>query len=125
MPMFPPSIDWNKFDDAKMKGMSDAIRSAMLTGSDFLNTGASYLHPQMVNAMRKYGLDGTNRFGFGSDANRAANKVTNLLKRSAEHMADAASCMGFAYLAFMTDVWVPIQRAKEEMKNGASDTLNV
>jgi hypothetical protein len=123
MPQMPPSVDVR--DDASMKVLADGFRAATIQGADFLATTAAYLHPLMVNTMRKYGLDGTNRFGYGSDANKAANKVTNLLKRSAEHLVDAGNCAGYAYVAFMKEVWEPVQRAKAEQANGAASTLKV
>jgi hypothetical protein len=108
-----------------MKHLADAYRASMNLGSDFLNTTAAYLHPRMINAMKKYGLDGTNRFGFGSDANRAAKKVTNLLKTAADHLIDSGMCVGYAYMAFITDVWQPIQQAKKELQSGRVDSLDV
>jgi hypothetical protein len=121
--MFPPSV--NVKDESSMKALADGYRAATYQGADFLATTAAYLHPLMVNTMRKYGLDGTNRFGFGSDANKAANKVTNLLKQAAGHLVDSGQCVGFAYLSFVTDVWEPIQRAKAEQQSRTSQTLNV
>jgi hypothetical protein len=123
MPVFPPSV--NVKDESSMKALADGFRAATYQGSDFLCTTAAYLHPLMVNTMVKYGLDGTNRFGFGSDANKAANKVTKLLKDAADHLTDAGRCVGYAYLAFVSDVWEPIQRAKQEQENHSTQTLNV
>lgn len=122
MPQMPPNIDVR--DDASMKALADAYRAATIQGADFLATTAAYLHPLIVNTMQKYGLDGTNRLGFGSDAKKSASEVTDLLKRAADHLVDSGACVGFAYLRFMTRVWEPIQRAKAEQKAG-TQTLNV
>jgi hypothetical protein len=123
MPQMPPSIDVT--NDTTMKAFADAYRGAAFQGADFLATTATYLHPRMVNTLRKYGLDGTNRFGYGSDAIKSANKVVNLLKRAAEHLVDSGQCVGYAYQAFMSEVWEPAQRAKAEQKNHAQSTLDV
>ena|SRR5919205_3510992 len=123
MPQMPPSVDVKDADT--MKHLADSFRAATTQGADFLATTAVYLHPMMVNTMRRYGLDGTNRLGFGSDANKAANKVTNLLKKAAEHLTDCGQCVGYAYIAFMAEVWEPVQRAKAEQANHKAQQLNV
>lgn len=123
MPVFPPDVTVE--DDSTMHQLTNAFRSSMHAGSDFLNTVVAALHPLIVATLRRFGLDGTNRFGLGSDARKAANSVCDPLKRAAGHLMDASMLVGFAYLAFIKNVWTPIQMAKREQESGSTRTLKV
>lgn len=123
MPTFPPSVDVR--NDATMQHLANAFRASTNAGSDFLNTTVASLHPLMVVTMKRYGLDASNRFGFGSSAQKAADSVCAPLKRAAEHLVDAGQLVGFAYLAFIKNVWTPIQMAKAAQESGKRQTLDV
>lgn len=111
--------------DEHLRLIADAARGASNTAADALTTLAAYLHPQMVRTMQRYGLDGTNRFGFGSDANKAADKVVHNLKRAAECYTDGGRFVGYAYVSFMREVWEPVKMAKEALKKKNADLLDV
>jgi hypothetical protein len=122
MPTFPPRIDIYTAED--MKQMTDAFRAGLMQGADqSLNTAAA-LHPRIVATLRQWGLDGTNRLGIGSDANKSANRVIRQMQRSAEHMTSAAFYMKAANIDFVRLVVVPVAVARAEREKKGS-TLKV
>jgi hypothetical protein len=123
MPTFPPAVQ--VVNDTTMHALANAIRASMHSGSDFLNTTVAYLHPDIVASLQKYGLDGTNRFGMGSDARKAASSVCDPLKKAADKLMEASKLVGFAYLAFNKNVWVPIEAAKNAQKTGRGAGLHI
>ncbi len=121
MPEFPPSIDVRS--DVAFQAFANAFRLGSSAASDMLNTTAAYLHPMMVDTLKKYGLDGTNRFGFGSSADKAAGSVIAKLRRAAQHYVDGGQLVAAAYIDFVSNVWIPYQMAKKAMENGQSERL--
>ncbi len=118
MPEFPPSIDVRS--DVAFQAFANGFRMGSAAASDMLNTTAAYVHPMIIGTLRKYGLDGTNRFGFGSSAQKAADSVVNKLKRAAGHYVDGGQLVVAAYVDFVTNVWTPFQLAKKAAENGDS-----
>jgi hypothetical protein len=123
MPAFPPGVQ--VVNDTTMHALANAFRASMHAGSDYLNTVVAHLHPDMVASLRKYGLDGTNRFGFGSDAGKAADSVCDPLKKAADKLMEASKLVGFAYLAFNKNVWIPIESAKAAQRTGQGAGLKI
>lgn len=121
MPVFPPDIVVR--NASTFQSLANAFNQACLQAGGFLHQTASYLEPKIVNTMQGYGLDGTNRFGLGSDAKKASKSVTGPLRKAAEHMIDAGKLVGFAYLAYQQNVKGPIDAAKDAMKR-STDTLD-
>lgn len=116
MAIWPPSVDVE--DDTTMKAMADVFRSGTNAGSNFLDFLIRQLKQDIIDSMQDNGLDGANRFGFGSDAKKAADAVCNPLNKAKGHLEDAGKLVGFAYMAFMKDVWNPIQVAKAARNRG-------
>jgi hypothetical protein len=123
VPVFPPAV--HVVNDSTMQALANAFRASMHAGSDFLNTTVSHLHPDMVASLRKYGLDGTNRFGMGSDARKAADSVCDPLRKAADKLMEASKLVGYAYLAFNKNVWVPIESAKAAQRTGQGAGLKI
>ncbi len=121
MPEFPPSIDVRS--DVAFQAFANGFRMGSAAASDMLNTTSAFVHPMIVSTLRKYGLDGTNRFGMGSSAQKAADSVVNKLKRAANHYVDGGQLVVAAYIDFVTNVWTPFQLAKKSMENGDSARL--
>lgn len=121
MPEFPPNVDVR--NDVTFQAFANAFRLGSNAASDMLNTTAAYLHPMIVNTLKQYGLDGTNRFGFGSSAQKAADSVVYKLKLAAEFYVDGGQLVGAAYLDFIQNVWTPYQMAKKAMENGDTSRM--
>jgi hypothetical protein len=123
VPVFPPAVQ--VINDTTMHALANAFRAGMHAGSDYLNTTVAHLHPDIIASLQKYGLDGTNRFGFGSDAQKAANSVCDPLKKAADKLMEASKLVGFAYLAFNKNVWIPLEAAKNAQKTGQGAGLTI
>lgn len=124
MPTFPPAVQ--VVNDTTMHALANAIRASMHAGSDFLNTTVAHLHPDIVTSLRKYHLDGPgNRLGTGSSASKAASSVCDPLKKAADKLMEASKLVGFAYLAFNKNVWVPIEAAKKAQETGQGAGLKI
>jgi hypothetical protein len=115
---FPPDIIVR--NASTMKAVADAVDSSARHGGGFLHQTAAYLEPKIVATLQKYGLDGSNRFGFGSDAKKAASSVTDLLRKAAEKFIDGGKLVGYAYLAYMKNVKGPIDASKNAQKTKSS-----
>jgi hypothetical protein len=118
MPTFPPKID--VYTEADMKQMTEGFRAGLMLGADQAANTAAALHPRIVATLRQWGLDGTNRLGVGSDANKAANRIARQLQRMAEHMTTAAFYGKAANQDFVRLVVVPVAAARAEQKNGSN-----
>lgn len=116
MPEFPPNVDVRS--DVAFQAFANGFRLGSSAASDMLNTTAAYIHPMIVTTLKRYGLDGNNRFGFGSSAEKAASSVVAKLRRAAEHYVDGGQLVAAAYIDFVTNVWTPYQMAKKSMENG-------
>lgn len=120
-----PSINWARFDDVQMKVLADTFKAFGNGAAVFLESAAKYIEPAIENSLKEYGLDGTNRLGFGSDAKKTAKRVTGLWLQAGGHLKDAGGLMGHSYSVFMRDVWNPIAVAKQQQKMPMSSKLNV
>ncbi len=110
-------------DDASFQAMANQIRQDVHQMSDYLNTVVSYTHPMSVNTLKRFGLDGTNRFGFGSSAQKAADAYCDPLKRAAQNFVDGGQLVTQSFMLFVKGVWVPYQMAKKQMESGDGEAL--
>lgn len=121
MATFPPSTVVK--NESTFKAVANGFRLGGDAASDALANLAVWLHPVIVNTLRKHGLDGTNRLGLGSDAKKAADSVVGPLHRAAQNFSAGGALVGFAYLAFVKNVVTPIEIAKRQQEGG--DTLDI
>jgi hypothetical protein len=107
-----------------MNAMVRATSAAIMAGHDFLNNMAARLHQGIVNKLVSEGLDGSGRFGIGSDAKRAADSVAGPLQRAADNLKAAAALINKAGHNFDSNVVQPVTRARYEREHSKSGELD-
>lgn len=118
---FPPQIDI--VNEATTKQVAEAYRHGLLLGEHQARIMAAKFHPCVIATLRHHGLDGTNRFGYGSDAKKVADEISRALNRSAEHMKTAAHFIDAAELIIQGRLWTPVQLAIKAQQSGQSSQV--
>lgn len=113
---FPPRIDI--VDESTTKQVAEMYRSGLVNGSHQARIIAAKFHPCVVKTLRHWGLDGSNRLGFGSDAKKVADEIERAYDQAAEHMTSAAYYIDTAELITQGRFWTPVSMAMKEYQGG-------
>lgn len=121
--VFPPRIDI--VDEATTKQVAEMYRSGLVAGAHQARITAAKFHPCVVKTLRYWGLDGANRFGFGSDAKKVADEIKQAYNQAAEHMNSAAYYIDAAELITQGRFWTPVHVAMKDSKSGSDPQVLV
>ncbi len=123
MPSLPPSVEKVRNGDS-MNAMTRATIAALSAGQVFLGNVAGRLHPAIIAKLSREGLDGSGRFGIGSDAKRAADSVCIPLQKAADNLSAAMKLINKAAQNFDSNVVQPVQKARYERDHQKAGDLN-
>ena len=118
---FPPQIDI--VNEATTKQVAELYRQGLMGGSHQVKIMAAKFHPCVIATLKHYGLDGTNRFGFGSDARKVADEIVHTYAQASEHMKSAAYYIDAAELITQGRFWTPVELAIKAMDGRNSKVL--
>jgi hypothetical protein len=123
MPTMPPSIE--VYSTAEMKQMTDSLRAGMILTADYIANQCVAMHPRIVATLVAEGLDGSNRFGFGSTASAAASAIIRPGQRAAQQLTAAATLITAMNRAWHVHLVTPVEAARAAAKAGGRKVMNV
>ncbi len=113
--MIPPTI--NRIGQSKsatddLRVMVEQIRESMTSLSDYLNTIAAAVHPDIIELMIAHGLDIPGRFSFShTSGQKVADEVHKQLKRAADQALATAKITDAVFLLWLKQVKQPVEAA--------------